>query len=1095
MRSFRLSFVTAAATAAAVLVPLAPPAAAVTAFVPDGVAVVVGQGNGDGRVATEARIDPKKLVYAPNGDLLVVEATRLRRIDAESKVITTIAGTGVRGLSGDGGPATAATFASMRDVAVADDGTMYIAENGNSRIRRIAPDGTVSTLVTVASPVAVELSPSGVLYVAQSGAVSRWTGTALERVAGGGSTNAATVGDARNALLYLVTDIAFTPNGHLILSETYTHRVRRVLGGVPGASITTLLGNPPIFEPWGLASRPDGSVAILSHDAIRVLANAGGATPGPLTTVGTSFSFEGVAADAAGHLVEMSHGYPDGWTVRTLPGGERVAGARFAADGAPVEGAWFQWLRDVAVGADGTAYVVDDSLLRTVSPGGVLGTLAGSGAVGPRSGIGGPAKDAVFEDLRQAAPAPGGDVYVADGPYVRKVVPGGAITAFAQLDSAVTGLAVAADGAVHAVTACHAYTIQPDGTTSELATPAACTLQESDSTGAHRSPTSLLDVTLDADGRPLLTRNVSGEMLLHRVEPDGTLTLLEKAPLGTGVAVRPDGTVELAAEGLLPDGGVVRRSYVVDGTERRALRLAAEPSGTLLAIHEDRTLLRLTPRDQAMPPAVTGLQVTPGPGSLTLSWDAVASDELTGYVVAIRRGTTPPATPRLGEGSGVVVPVGTTTVTLTRAGLVDGYPGLNDEPYSVAVFARGGSGVAAPAVATATPLPETVPPGTGSDLAFTVEDGLLKATWTKPGDADLYRAVARLAPTTPPATADAGTGSTDVGLGVAYWSIASLPQGTYGVSVFHEDLYGNRSAPLSGTVFVDRTPPAPVTGLTASQVISGAWVKAAWTAPGADVKYVRARLLTGYTYPATPDQGLEPTTSSRGEALWPITYYGAQHRIAVFTTDTAGNTSRATYLFVPRRPVRLTIAVPATVRYGEEVLVRGSIVKPDTGSGYNGQRVELWARPRFGTAPFRFVSALTSNQYGRVAYRHAPSVEMQYQLRHPASTVAAATSGTAVVGVVPEVLSNPRPSRLARNAPFTMYAGLDPGHVGVALTLQRYYGGAWHDVVTRYTASDGIARLPGAAPGTAGTHYFRVVFRGDRDHRPAVGFHYGLLVS
>jgi hypothetical protein len=121
---------------------------------------------------------------------------------------------------------------------------------------------------------------------------------------------------------------------------------------------------------------------------------------------------------------------------------------------------------------------------------------------------------------------------------------------------------------------------------------------------------------------------------------------------------------------------------------------------------------------------------------------------------------------------------------------------------------------------------------------------------------------------------------------------------------------------------------------------------------------------------------------------------------------------------------------------------------------------------------------------------------MQYELRHPPSTVAGAKSGIAVVGVVPEVLSNPKPWRgLAPYGTFTMYAGLDPTHAGVAMTVQRLSGGTWHDVVTGYTRTDGTAYIPVRAPGTRGTHYYRVVFRGDRDHRASTGIQHPIVVG
>jgi sugar lactone lactonase YvrE len=65
--------------------------------------------------------------------------------DPEEETITTVAGTGTAGFSGDGGPATKAQLSSPTDVAIAADGTLFIADRSNSCVRRVAPDGTIST--------------------------------------------------------------------------------------------------------------------------------------------------------------------------------------------------------------------------------------------------------------------------------------------------------------------------------------------------------------------------------------------------------------------------------------------------------------------------------------------------------------------------------------------------------------------------------------------------------------------------------------------------------------------------------------------------------------------------------------------------------------------------------------------------------------------------------------------------------------------------------------------------------------------------------------------------------------------------------------
>ena len=90
---------------------------------------------------------PEGLAAEPDGSLLVADSSAhvVRRI-ARSGATTVVAGTGAPGFGGDGGPATAAALDHPSDVALAADGSIFIADEANNRIRKIGPDGTIATI-------------------------------------------------------------------------------------------------------------------------------------------------------------------------------------------------------------------------------------------------------------------------------------------------------------------------------------------------------------------------------------------------------------------------------------------------------------------------------------------------------------------------------------------------------------------------------------------------------------------------------------------------------------------------------------------------------------------------------------------------------------------------------------------------------------------------------------------------------------------------------------------------------------------------------------------------------------------------------------
>jgi hypothetical protein len=104
--------------------------------------------SGDGGPATQAKLNfAHSVAPTPDGEFLVADTlnSRIRKIDA-SGIITTVAGTGVAGYSGDGGAATSARINNPRGVVALPDGGFLIPDSNNQRVRRVAPNGIITTV-------------------------------------------------------------------------------------------------------------------------------------------------------------------------------------------------------------------------------------------------------------------------------------------------------------------------------------------------------------------------------------------------------------------------------------------------------------------------------------------------------------------------------------------------------------------------------------------------------------------------------------------------------------------------------------------------------------------------------------------------------------------------------------------------------------------------------------------------------------------------------------------------------------------------------------------------------------------------------------
>jgi sugar lactone lactonase YvrE len=172
----------------------------------------------------------------------------VRKVDPFGK-ITTVAGTGTKGFSGDGGPATAAQLYTPFGIAVDASGNLFIADTDNARVRKVSPSGTITTVAGVGmngfggdggaataaqlnGPVAVAVDANGKLFIADYGnARVRQvdpTSATISTVAGTGVNGFnSDGGPATGAQLNLPFGVTVA-NGKLLIADLKNHRIRQI---------------------------------------------------------------------------------------------------------------------------------------------------------------------------------------------------------------------------------------------------------------------------------------------------------------------------------------------------------------------------------------------------------------------------------------------------------------------------------------------------------------------------------------------------------------------------------------------------------------------------------------------------------------------------------------------------------------------------------------------------------------------------------------------------------------------------------------------------------------------------------------------------
>lgn len=269
------------------------------------VTVVAGTGvpgyNGDNRLATTAHLyHPRSVAAAPDGGFYIADGAnhRIRYVNAQG-IISTVAGTGLQGFGGDGGPATAAQLHWPSDVELAPDGTVYVLDTDNHRVRKISPGGLITTVAgngvqgyggdggpaiqaSLNLPWGMDLASDGSIYIADTFnfRVRLVTTDGFIRTVAGNGTNG-TTGDnalATSATLDYPKDVVVRTNGSFLISPWFAANLRQIdTRGIittvkPRTGGTRTDGaDPALLGPTGLALGHDGSVYVADTDHARVI--------------------------------------------------------------------------------------------------------------------------------------------------------------------------------------------------------------------------------------------------------------------------------------------------------------------------------------------------------------------------------------------------------------------------------------------------------------------------------------------------------------------------------------------------------------------------------------------------------------------------------------------------------------------------------------------------------------------------------------------------------------------------------------------------------------------------------------------------------
>lgn len=403
---------------------------------------------GDGGPATGAALSgPFGLAVDAAGNLFIADQCLMQvRKVTPAGIISNVAGNGAYGYSGDGGPAVNATLGSPSGIALDSSGNLFIADPSDYVVRKVTPDGIITTVAgngisgysgdgglavnaTLGFPFSVAVDAAGALFIADFGnqAVRKVSPAGIiSTIAGNGTQGYSGDGGlATSAALGCPFGVTLDSVGNLFLADSCDHVIRKI---TPAGIISTVAGTFTQIEYAGGYSG-DG---------------------GPATSAQLNYP-AAVAVDVAGNLfIADAHNHrlrkvnPTG-IINTVVGNGQYS---FSGDGGPAISATLNDPGGLAIDVAGNLFIADtrNNRIRKVTPAGIISTIAGGGTEQSNSsstypGEGGPATSATLLNPLSVAVDGAGNLFIADSfaNAIRKVTPAGIITTVITLNTSNLG--------------------------------------------------------------------------------------------------------------------------------------------------------------------------------------------------------------------------------------------------------------------------------------------------------------------------------------------------------------------------------------------------------------------------------------------------------------------------------------------------------------------------------------------------------------------------------------------------------------------------------------------------------------------------------